>query len=90
MRKPVVQFVETVRKSAEKGGWTYMVWPASVSFFGTRARVKVKGQMDEEDFESSFMPLGDGTHKLPITGQMLKKLGKGVGDDIEVVIVARL
>jgi hypothetical protein len=31
------QFTATLQKSPAKGGWTYVVWPESVVFFGTRA-----------------------------------------------------
>lgn len=30
------QFEARLLQSPEKGGWTYVVWPESVSFFGTR------------------------------------------------------
>jgi Domain of unknown function (DUF1905) len=84
-----VKFAETVRKSEGKGGWTYLIWPGSAAHFGTRARVKVRGAMDGEPFESSFMPLGDGNHKLPVTGEMLARLKKAVGDVVNVAILER-
>lgn len=34
------EFTATLRQSEAKGGWTYVVWPESVTFFGTRGLVK--------------------------------------------------
>jgi hypothetical protein len=46
--------------------------------------------MDDQPFESAFMAMGDGTHKLPVKAKLLKRLGKAPGDTIMVKIERRL
>jgi hypothetical protein len=86
----VKQFTATLQKSVDKGGWTYVVWPDSVTYFGTRGLATVRGSIDGHAFRGSLTALGEGWHKVPVKAGVRRAIGKQAGDDVTVRLEQRI
>lgn len=88
MEKPLVNKKFKLEKYPGKGGWTYTIIseiPADKKQpFGW---VKVKGFIDDYEIKSyKLMPLADGRLFLPVRAEIRKKINKGSGDWIKVIL----
>jgi hypothetical protein len=79
-----VRFDGVLERSTAKGGWTFVRTDWTADHFGTRGRIPVSGSIDGVPFASTFMALGDGTHKLPVTAAIRSTIGKQAGDSVAV------
>ena len=85
-----ITFTAVLGKVRAGDTWTCVQLPDSATLFGTRGLVKVEGTVDGVPFTGAFMALGDGTHKLPVSAPIRKRLGKSDGDDVTVHLTRRL
>lgn len=83
-------FDAPLRRDDSKGGWTVVVLPRSAELFGTRRPVKVRGELDGHVFAATLLPMGDGTHMLPVKATLRLAVGKGDGAHVTVRITERV
>lgn len=83
-------FTAPIRQAFGAGGWTIVVMPGSGELFGTRKPIKVAGTMDGHAFQATLLPMGDGSHMVPIKAALRTAVGKGDGDQVTVHLRQRL
>ncbi|WP_067449932.1 DUF1905 domain-containing protein [Actinomadura macra] len=70
-------------------GWPCVRMPGSADFFGTGKAVRVAGTVDGHDYEAAMLPIGGGTHMMPLRAAFRKTIGKGLGDEVTVHLTRR-
>lgn len=75
--------------SDSNSGWLCVQMPNSAEFFGTGKSVKVGGTVDGQNYEATMLPVGGGTHMMPLRAPFRKVLRKGLSDDVTVHLTDR-
>jgi Domain of unknown function (DUF1905) len=84
-----IEIESTIVRDQHAGGWTYVLLPGSKDALGTGRPVRIAGTVDEVAVEATLMPMGGGTHMLPLKQATVRALGKGDGDRVAVRIAPR-
>lgn len=79
-------FTATIVHPAWMPDWSVIEVPGSQEFFGTGKSVKANTTIDGIEVTSALMPTGQGHHFISVSAALRKKLGKSVGDDVEILI----
>lgn len=70
--------------------WSCVEIPDSVEFFGTGRAVRVDAAIDDVVLENvGAMVTGTGGHMVSLSAKVRKKLGKEIGDVVQVVVTRR-
>ena len=83
-----VTFIATVIADSNSG-WPCVLMPDSAAFFGTGKVVKVAGTVDGHDYQATLLPVGGGTHMMPLRAPFRKALQMSLGDDVTVHLTRR-
>lgn len=75
--------------SEKNSGWACVLLKDSVEIFGTGKAVKVRGTVDGEDYDATMMSSG-GIHMMPLRAPFRKKIGKDLGDIVDVRLTERI
>lgn len=71
-----------------EGAWVYAIVPNAADVFGTRKAVKVAGTLDGTPVAVTLLPMGDGTHMLPVKAATRKAIGKTAGEVVQAKLHA--
>ena len=66
--------------------WTVIEVPGSHEFFGHGKSVKADTTVDGVPVTSALMPSGQGHHFISLSKALRKRLGRDVGDEVDVRI----
>lgn len=83
-----VHFTATLVPDSNSG-WPCVRIPGSAEILGTAKAVKIAGTVDGRPYEATLLPIGGGTHMMPVRAAFRKTLGKDLGDSVSVHLTSR-
>lgn len=86
MGKPV-KFKAILQEAAVGTGGAFVLFPFDIKeTFGTTGRIPIKATVNGEPYRGSLVKYGHPQHMLPVLKAIREKIGKNIGDTIEVII----
>ncbi len=77
----------------QKGGWFYVVIPPKITQelteYEDRGLIAIVASVGATSWNTSLLPMGDGTHFVAINKKVMKAQGLGVGSEMEIVFGLR-
>ncbi len=86
-RSQIFRFTAKVIRPDAKGAWYFIEFPHDVQeLFGTRAAVRIKGELNGMEIDRALMPTKSGCHLIALSGALRKLLKVREGDPVKAVI----
>lgn len=83
-------FETTIGVEVKGEMWSCVEIPDSAEFFGTGRTVRVDAEIDDVVLENvGAMVTGTGGHMVSLSAKVRKRLGKEIGDPVQVAITRR-
>jgi hypothetical protein len=82
----LLEFTATIVNPEWMPSWAVVEVPDSQAFFGHGKSVRADTTVDGVTVTSALMPTGQGHHFISVSAALRKKLGKDVGDQVQVRI----
>jgi hypothetical protein len=87
------QVVGDVKIFPQKGGWMYVSVPVDITeklnHKAQRGLIPVRAKAGNTSWDTSLMPMGDGTHFIPLSAKVRKKEGIILGGSVSVTFQLR-
>ena len=82
-----IKFTATILEATVGTGGAYVLFPFDIEkTFGTKGRIPVISTIDGEPYRGSLVKYGHPQHMFPVLKGIREKIGKNIGDTIEVIL----
>jgi len=87
------KIADRLQKFNRNNGWYYVAVPQKLSkkyrSKADRGLIAITATIEGTHWETSLLPMGDGSHFIPISQKIRSKYGYDVGDKLEVCFETR-
>lgn len=68
-------------------GWLCLRIEGSATLLGTGKAKKIRARVNGHAYEGTMLPVGGGTHMLPVRAGFRREHGLALGDEVELTIL---